>query len=200
MVGTSRLGTTVLGSGTILSNTAILRSDNAAIALRLLGQSKRLVWYIPTLADVPSDDAVSLSSLLPEWLRPATWLGGVAVVALIIWRGRRLGPLVSEPTPVEVKAIETTLSRGRLYRKANDRAHAAAALRTAARESLRLRLHLPTRTTPDVLARHLADRLHQPGDEIAESIAPNATDPTTDQQLISLATRLVELEEEVRRS
>ena len=32
-----------------------------------------------------------------------------------------------------VKAIETTRSRGRLYRKAGDRAHAAEVLRAAAR-------------------------------------------------------------------
>lgn len=200
LLGTSSEGTVVLGASQILTNGEILRGDNAAISLIMLGERDRLVWYIPTLADLPSDDNVTLSSLLPDWLRPALWLGGVATIALMLWRGRRLGPLVSEPTPVEVKAIETTLSRGRLYRKANDRAHAAAALRTAARERLRLRLHLPTRTTPDVLTRHLADRLHQPGETIADSIAPDAPDPTTDQQLISLANRLAELDEEVRRS
>lgn len=200
LLGTTTEGITLLGAPQILTNSEILRGDNAAISLILLGSGGRLIWYIPTLEDLPSDDTVTLSTLLPDWLRPGLWLAGVATIAVILWRGRRLGPLVSEPTPVEVKAIETTLSRGRLYRKANDRGHAAAALRAAARERLRLRLHLPTRTAPDVLTRHLADRLHQSVESVADAIAADAPDPTTDQQLIALANRLAELDEEVLRS
>ena len=54
----------------------------------------------------------------------------VAVAVLALWRARRLGRVVEEPLPVVVKAIETTQRRGRLDRKARDRQHAAAALRT----------------------------------------------------------------------
>jgi Domain of unknown function (DUF4350) len=200
LLGMTDSGTTVLGAGQILQNGQILREDNAAVALRLLGQNDRVVWYLPDLTDLSGDDSVALSELLPPWLRPALLLTGVATIALIVWRGRRLGPLVSELTPVEVKAIETTLSRGRLYRKASDRAHAAHALRAAVRESLRVRLHLPTQTSPDVLIRQLAERLGQPADSVAERLSPDAPAPTTDHQLISLANRLAELDEEVRRT
>lgn len=200
LLGTNSAGTTVLGAGQILQNDSIVRGDNAAIALRALGETQRVIWYVPSLADLAGDDAIGISALLPDWLRPALLLVGVASLGLIGWRGRRLGPLVSEPTPVEVKAIETTLSRGRLYRKANDRAHATSALRAATRETLRQRLHLPAQTPPDVLTHSLAERLQVPSVEIHELISPQAESPTTDQQLIALANRLAELEEKVRRS
>ncbi|MCU1677445.1 MAG: secreted protein, partial [Frankiales bacterium] len=123
-------GIEVLGAGDVLSNDQVLRADNAAVALRLLGQHDRLVWYVPSLDDLVGDDGVSLTTLLPRQVRPGLWIGGLAVLALLLWRVRRLGPLSTEPLPVVVKAIETTRSRGRLYRKAGDRGHAAAHLRS----------------------------------------------------------------------
>ena len=74
---------------------------------------------------------------------PGLWIAGATVVALLLWRVRRLGPLVTEPLPVIVKAIETARSRGRLYRKAGDRAHAAAGPAPGRAHDLPPRLHLP---------------------------------------------------------
>ena len=65
----------------------MLRADNAAVALRLLGQHDRLVWYVPSLDDLVGDDGVSLTTLLPDWLRPGLWLAALAVLALLLWRG-----------------------------------------------------------------------------------------------------------------
>ena len=53
---------------------------------------------------------------------------------------RRLGRLVREPLPVVVRAVETTERRGRLYRRAGDRARAAAVLRLAPADRLARRL------------------------------------------------------------
>lgn len=189
----------VLGAGDVLSNHEILRADNAAVALRLLGRSHDLVWYVPDAADLPADDAVSLSTLLPDWIEPGLWLGGVAVVALVLWRGRRLGRLVTEPLPVAVKAIETTESRGRLYRKVNDRAHAAGVLRTAARSSLAAQLHLPRRLAerPDDLAAEVARVAGRQRDAVLALIGPHSPHPGNDRELITLAQELAELEREV---
>ncbi|MDF2743852.1 MAG: secreted protein, partial [Actinomycetia bacterium] len=98
-----RPGIVLLGAAEVLTNDQVLRADNAAAALRLLGQGDRLVWYVPSLDDLLADDAVSVASLLPRWLRPGLWLGTVAVLALIAWRARRLGPLATEPLSVVVK-------------------------------------------------------------------------------------------------
>lgn len=189
----------LLGAGQALSNDQVLRADNAAVALRLLGADQHLVWYVANLDDLRAGDGVSLTTLLPRWIRPALVLGVVAVLALILWRVRRLGPLATEPLPVVVKAVETTRSRGRLYRKAGDRAHAARVLRAAARERAAERLGLDPRTDPDTLARAVARHTDRPLGEIAALLGHDPPPPTTDHDLIALASALAELDREARR-
>ena len=79
-----RDGLVLFGGGDALTNDQVLRADNAAIALRLLGQDERLVWYVPSLDDLVADDGVSVSSLLPDWIRPGIWLAGLAVVFVTV--------------------------------------------------------------------------------------------------------------------
>ena len=187
-----------LGAGEILANDQILRADNAAAALRLLGQRDRLVWYVPDLADLAPSEQATVAALLPRWLRPALWIGLFTAVALVVWRARRLGPLVVEPLPVAVKAIETTHSRGRLYRKVNDREHAAAALRSAARDRLADRLRLPRGGDEVPLVRDLARHLGRSAEEMRFLIGSDALPPPTDHDLVELANRLAALDEEIR--
>ena len=117
-----RGNTTLFGAGEALTNDQVVRGDNAAVTLRLLGQTERLLWYVPSYDDLSAGDGVSAETLLPRWIRPGLWLAAIIGLVVIAWRVRRLGPLAVEPLPVVVKAIETTRSRGRLYRKAGDRA------------------------------------------------------------------------------
>ena len=140
--------TYVLGGVDVLTNDRVDDADNAAVALRLLGQGDRLVWYVPDLRDVAAGDAGSLRAQLPGGLVPALWLLAVAVLATMLWRGRRLGPLVVEPLPVVVKAVESTRGRGRLYARVRDRPHAAGILRAATRRRLAARLRLGATTDP----------------------------------------------------
>jgi hypothetical protein len=192
-----RRGLTLLGASDVLTNDQVLEGDNAAVALRLLGARPHLVWYVPDLADLGGADSVSASSLLPDWLVPALWLVGVAGVALVIWRARRLGPLAREPLPVEVKAVETTRNLGRLYRRSGDRAHAAEALRTAARSRIADRLRLPRRTDPARLATDVAARTGRPLAEIESLLGPTTAPPADDRALAALAQQLTELDREV---
>ena len=78
-----------------------------------------------------------------------------------LWRARRLGPLVTERLPVAIRASETTEGRARLYRKANARDRAAAALRSATRTRLAPLIGVPPRGAhaPDVLLPAVAARL-----------------------------------------
>lgn len=190
----------VLGAGELLSNDQVTRADNAAVALRLLGQHDRLVWYVPDLEDLVGDDATGIGPLLPDWLGPGLWLAALAVVALALWRGRRLGPLATEPLPVTVTAIESTESRGRLYRKANERAHAAAALRRAARARIAAHLGLPRRATTDLDAftRDVAAAASLDPARVHDLLGPQAAAPATDKDLTQLANDLAELDREVR--
>jgi hypothetical protein len=192
-------GVTLLGAADLLTNDQVLRADNAAVALRLLGQRDRLVWYVPDVGDLVGDDGVGLRSLLPDWVLPGVWTAGAGVLALLLWRSRRLGPLVTEPLPVTVKAIETTSSRGRLYHRSGDRSHAARALRRAARRNVAERLHLPTQLDEQALVRDVARHVGRPAGQVAALLADGAPPPTTDHDLITLANDLAELEREVRR-
>lgn len=191
-------GVTLFGAGQAMTNDQILRGDNAAASLRLLGQSDHLVWYVPSSGDLDGQDDFTVGSLLPRWIHPGLWMVAIATIFLIVWRARRLGPLSVEPLPVVVKAIETTRSRGRLYRKANDRAHAAAALRSAARDRAAHRLGLGVGHDQDVLIRDLARHAGRPETEVAALIGTDAETPASDRDLIKLARDLTELDKEVR--
>lgn len=193
-----RGGVTLFGAGQALTNEQILRADNAAVGLRLLGQNDDLVWYVPTYQDLVGDDGVSASSLIPEWIRPGIWLVAIAAILLIVWRSRRLGSIATEPLPVVVKAIETTRSRGRLYRKAGDRGHAAAALRAAARTRAAERLRLGPGHDEGALIRDLARHVDRPEAEVAGLVSSQAAAPASDRDLIHLASDLAALDREVR--
>lgn len=189
----------LLGAGGLLENDQVLRADNAAVALRLLGQDERLVWYVPSLEDLRGEDGVTLGSLLPPWLVPAVWSAGLALLGLALWRGRRLGALAVEPLPVAVRAVETTEGRGRLYHRSGDRAHAAAVLRAHARDRAARSLRL-SGVDDEALVRAVADHLDRPHAEVDRLLGPDAAPPTDDAALVHLASELAALETEVRRS
>ena len=193
---------TVLGAAELLSNDQVTRADNAAVSLRLLGANERVVWYVPDIADLVGEDAVGLTALLPDWLGPALWLVVLTMVAVILWRGRRLGPLVTEPLPVSVTAIESTESRGRLYRKVNDREHAAETLRRTAGARIADHLHLPRSAAaePEVLVRDLVAIGGFDPERVRRLLSPGGATPRTDRDLTRLANDLAELDREVRRT
>jgi len=197
LLAVPRPGLTLLGAPGVLTNDQVLDGDNAAVALRLLGQRQRLVWYVPSLSDLRGADGVSARSLLPDWLAPGLWVLGIAGVGLVVWRARRLGPLAREPLPVSVKAVETTRNLGRLYRRSGDRAHAAEALRSASRSRLAERLRLPRRVDPGRLVEDVAAHLDRPVAEIDALIGPHTPAPHDDRGLSDLARRLNELDREV---
>ncbi|WP_203338547.1 DUF4350 domain-containing protein [Nocardioides limicola] len=180
----------LVGFGEALSNDQILTGDHAAIGLRLLGQHPRLVWYVPDFTDLDGEDAVAISDLLPDWARPGLVLLFIAGAALMLWRGRRLGPLELEPLPVTVRAIEATRSRGRLYHRARDSRHASRALTAAARERLAAYL----RVSEADLAVAVAAATGRPVTEIADLLDRTAEN---DDDLLDLAAALADLTEGV---
>jgi hypothetical protein len=179
-----------------ITNQHVLESDNGALALRLLGQERRLVWYVADAADTPASDGVRLSALLPPYLVPGLWLGAVAVLALVLWRGRRLGPLVTEPLPVVVRAAESTRSRGQIYHRTRDRLHAGNVLVEASRRRLAEVLRLPRGTTLETLVIAVAARTGRDPRAVHEMLEVPLIGK--DSQLVELGQRLTQLENEVR--
>jgi hypothetical protein len=190
-----------LADAGMLTNARIDDAGNAALVLRALGRNAELVWYVPSSDDLAVGEAeqgTDLSALVPP---SATVLGLqllLVVAALALWRGRRLGRVVTEPMPVVVRAAETTRGRARLYRASRSTGHAAAALRagTAARSAQRLGLPRSAGATDVIDA--VARATGRPADEVADLLY--GPPPTTDADLEHLVRRLDQLESEVHRT
>ncbi|MFI6108529.1 DUF4350 domain-containing protein [Streptomyces sp. NPDC051310] len=208
--------TVLLGAPDILHNERLAKEGNASLALQLLGSRPHLVWYLPSLSDPSAaegggdgeNDRRGGDTAFVD-LVPSGWLWGtlqLAVAALLaaIWRGRRLGPLVTERLPVAIRASETTEGRARLYRKAGARDRAATALRTATRTRLAPLLGVPPTAAhnPDSLLPAVSARLAGAGatTEAALSTLLFGPAPADDAALILLADQLDALEREVRTS
>lgn len=189
-------GVRVLTAPQALTNTQILDADNAAIALRLLGGSDRVVWYVADVGETAASDGRSLTLFLPPWALPSAWLAVIAMLVALLWRGRRLGPLVIEPLPVRVRATETTESRGRLYHRARDRGHAAEVLAAATRSRLTRPLGLGPDAPAEVLAPAAADATGRAAADVLALLRPPP--PAHDRDLTRLARDLLTLEDEVR--
>lgn len=200
MIAVIANGVVLVGIGDALTNGQVLEGDNAAVALRLLGATDRLIWYIPAESDLDQSDEVGLATFLPAWYTPVLWLGVVAVLALAWCQGRRLGPLATEPLPVVVRAIESTDGRGRLYRRSRDRAHTARVLREASRRRIAAHLAHPRNAAPAALIHEVAVRTGRPPQQVGELLDPAAPVPTDDTTLMAFAQSLAELEKEVRRT
>lgn len=188
---------TVIGTTTGFTNGQITQEHNAAIALRLLGGSPRLLWYQPDVTDLADSEDVEDGSLLPAWFTPSLALVGFSLVVLALVRGRRLGRLVPEPLPVVVRAVETTESRGRLYRRAQDRPRAATVLRLATLDRLRSRLGLRRGDSVETVARAISAATGRPVSEVLDLVS--GPHPTDDAALVRLAQDLSDLEEKAHR-
>ncbi|WP_104042352.1 DUF4350 domain-containing protein [Arthrobacter sp. ZGTC412] len=185
----------VLGSTAILSNERLDERGNAALAIRTLGSSPDLVWYLPSVADLDiSGSPQTLDELAPEWARfLGPWLALVALAA-ILWRGRRHGPLVFEPLPVVVKAVETAEGRARLYHDSHAIDQARDNLRAGTLVRLARKLRLGPGATADGTAEAAARFLDRPPHGIKQLLDER---PRNEARLVAWSQELDTLEKEV---
>lgn len=175
-----------------VTNAGLAEQGNAALVLHSLGQHQHLTWYVPD-----PDDDFGVSSAGPATLVPAMVAVQILIllIAIALWRGRRLGPVVTEPLPVVVRATETTQGRGRLYRRGKAYAHTGAALRAGALSRIAPRIGLPHAATRDEVIPALAHATGRAAEAIEDLLY--GPSPTTDATLMALAQALDTLEEEV---
>lgn len=189
----------VLGNGEILSNGLIEEHGNAALALGVLGSTPTLVWYQPTAEDlaVTSGPADPLS-LLPGFVDPLMfWLLVTAILA-ILWRARRLGPLVIEPLPVVVRSAETAAGRARLYQDASAVEHAADTLRAGALNRIAAILRIPPSGARSEVVAAAARRSGRDHNDVNRLL--NTYTPRSDAHLVRWGQELEDLEQEIRRA
>ncbi|KJQ53692.1 DUF4350 domain-containing protein [Microbacterium sp. SA39] len=184
----------------LFSNAYLAENGNAALALALLGQTEKVVWYVPSFSDtdIEGESPDTLGSLTPPWVTPVILLLLVAGIAAAVWRGQRFGPLVAETLPVTVRASETMHGRARLTAKAADAPHAGEALRDGAQRRLARRLGLAVHASADEVADAASDRLRIPRGTLQALLAGPL--PADDAALVELARRLDDLEAAVETS
>jgi len=147
----------------------------------------------PSASDV--DDENPLWDAFPAWFWALLIQLALAVVLLALWRARRLGPPVTEPLPVTVRAAETVHGRGRLYRRAKARGPTADTLRATARERLAQLLN----PAPDVsLADATAAATGRDREQIEDLL--DGPTPENDDDLRRLQADLDALVEAIRRA
>ncbi|RPA64762.1 DUF4350 domain-containing protein [Gordonia oryzae] len=200
-------------------NQNLARYDNSGVAIRTMATTDRVLWYVPQRDDKVSDqdsNTGSSASVFPRAVGPMFLLAFFAVLVLILWRGRRFGPLATEPLPAVVKAIETTRSRGRMYRRAGAADRAAAVLRVHTIAGIAGYLGLPydpgraldtlgapdlhTSSTDPALAAIISAVADVTGRDPAQVSALLAGPlPTTDPDLVRFTDALTALDKEVLR-
>ncbi|WP_130178643.1 DUF4350 domain-containing protein [Cryobacterium sp. SO1] len=186
------------GTITLVADTAVFANDeiatygNAALALNLLGSTDTLVWYLPTLADVPVTGPPSLGALTPGWVTPVILLLAAVTIAAMVWRGRRFGPLVAENLPVVVRANETMEGRARLYARANARLRAVDAIRIGAVGRMAQTAGLPRTAPVDLVIRTVAALTARPPDQVHAVLLGEV--PGSDAAMMDLSDAVDELE------
>lgn len=185
----------VLGQADVLTNARLDQDANAALALRLLGSERSLTWLVPDPLQAGGEDGPALGSLLPGWVPWVVVQACLALLLALLWRARRLGPVVGEPLPVAVRGAETLLGRARLYRRARAVDRAAATLRTAVLRRLAVRLAVPPAAGPDAVAVRVAEVTGRDPARVRQVLLGPA--PGDERALVGLADDLDALDREV---
>jgi hypothetical protein len=194
---TSGADVTIAGISSAFTNGRILDAGNAAFALNLLGEHETLIWYRPDLSELDSGEIPTAVSLTPPWVTPLVLLVLLLGLAAAIWRGRRLGPLVTERLPVVVRANETMEGRARLYERAGSREHALDALRIGSLARLATLCGLPRRATFDEVIDAVAALTGRSRDNLSDLLVDRI--PGSDGDLVELSDDLLLLEAELTR-
>ncbi len=135
--------------------------------------------------DLPGEGGKSIEDLMPESIRWAVYMAIIAVAVAAFWRGRRLGPVVTEKLPVVVRAAETVEGRGRLYRARRARGRAAASLRAGTIDRLAPRLGLGSNAGQHEVVAAIAARTGQDAHQVGAALY--GPPPPDDAGLVALA-------------
>ncbi len=187
----------VVGVTAAFTNRDILDAGNAAFALNLLGERETLVWYRPDLSELDAGDIPTAANRTAPWLTPLIILALAVGLAAAVWRGRRLGPLVTERLPVVVRSNETMEGRARLYERAGARTHALDSLRTGAIARLASRCGLPRRANVDEVVSAVAALTGRERAAVDGILVHRV--PATDAELVALSDDLLDLERDLAR-
>jgi hypothetical protein len=192
----------VVGTPAPFTNERLADNGNAALALAALGAGAEPlpateVRWLRTVPLTTGAGRAGLLDVLPPWVPRAQVQLLFAGVLVALWRGRRLGPVVTEPLPVVVRAAETVQGRSRLYRRVRATDRAADALRNGTLARLVPRVGIGVAPSRDAVVASVANRTHRPEPAIGALLY--GPPPMDDAALVRLADALDEIERDVLR-
>jgi Domain of unknown function (DUF4350) len=188
-------GTVVrLGGASALVNQRINRTDNAVLIVGLLSPAPgpEVVVLRPP---PPGGGSKGLSDLIAPRVKLTLVQLVVAFLLLALWRSRRLGRPVTEPTAVRIPGSELVVAVGNLLRRARHRGQAAALLAGDLRRTLTERLGLPAGTPPEQVAGTVAVRTGIDRERVLAALQPPT--PQDDAELVALAQAIDTIRTEV---
>ena len=157
----NELGTVVeVFTPEIFTNAEIGKADNAVLLANLVDARKGSSVSIMTAdtSAAPESGNQGLLSLVPSSLEQALIQLMIAVLVLALWKGRRLGRLVTEPQPVELPASSLVLAVGELLQQAGQANGAGKVLRRDLRRRLAQLIGVSSEVPPGVLAQIVSRR------------------------------------------
>jgi hypothetical protein len=191
----------VLGSTRLLRNDGLAATNVAALVINSIsddGRTDAVTWLMPGL-DAQGSGTPSPWDLFPDWIRVAFWWLVIVGLLTALWKGRRMGPVVTEPLPVVVRAAEIVEGQGRLYQRAQARDRAAVALRNAALRRLAKRYGLPRgasvgEVVTSTISKSPGSSTRSDTTSVDVGALLSGPPPDSDASLVRLAVALSELE------
>lgn len=179
----------VLGGASPFTNELLRREDNAALAYRVMGGGREVVFGPPitSQAALPTGD---IWEVMPNSARAAVVATALAALALALVRGRRLGPPVQEKLVAPIPASELVRATARLYRNGRALAWSGHLMREWTVSDLARRLGTPGVGAADVAA-HISATIALPEDAVRRIL--DGPDPSSDDDLIRLGCELEDL-------
>lgn len=184
--------TVVTGGAEWLTNARIRDEDNAQLAVALLaprpGTRVGVVTPRPAVGGAGRAGRRTLTDLIPGSVRTAFVQLLVAFGFVVLWRARRLGKPLHEPSQVRLPASELVIAMGNLYHRTGARGRAAGLLREDLRRTLSRRLGSGRPEDSDALADAVAARSPTIARDDALDVIAGAA-PASDDELVELAQR-----------
>jgi hypothetical protein len=190
-------GTVVrLGGTSALLNEEIGRADNAVLMVDLLAPGPGAAPGVTVLRPpAPGGGSKGLGALIAPRVKLALLQLLVAFVLLALWRSRRLGRPVTEPTAVRIRGSELVVAVGNLLQRARHRRQAAALLSGDLRRTLAERLGLPASACPRQVAETASARTGIRRERVLAALEPSM--PRDEAELVALGQEIDTIRTEV---